>query len=447
MRNPQNLLLENGNQMEFARKQYMQKLVAKMNNGRVKIITGIRRCGKSYLLFELFTRYLHKNGIDNNQIITLALDELTNAKYRNPIELDNYIRQKMTDSLKRYYILLDEIQFVAEIQNPYVPDKTAKLTFVDVILGLMKIKNADIYITGSNSKMLSTDILTQFRDRGDEIRIYPLSFAEFSEAYKGERENAWSDYYTYGGMPVVLTLPTHEEKSRYLRELFQRTYLKDVIERHTIQNDTDVLDDLLNIVASGVGSLTNPTKLSHTFLSEKKITINPTTVNLYLDYFVEAFLINKANRYDLKGKKYIQTPLKYYYTDVGLRNAKLNFREQEETHIMENVLYCDLIRRGCDVDVGIIEQNIKTPEGKKIRKQLEVDFIVNKGDKRLYIQSALSITDPKKRMQEIASLVRSPDSFGKIVVTRDHIRPWRDENGILYVGAEQFLLDDTILQI
>ncbi len=433
--------------MEFARKQYMQKLIAKMNNGRVKIITGIRRCGKSYLLFELFTRYLHEEGIADDQIVTLALDELANAKYRNPIELDKYVREKIVDRSKQYYVLIDEIQFVTEIQNPYVPEETAKLTFIDVILGLMKIRNADIYITGSNSKMLSTDILTQFRDRGDEIRVYPLSFAEFSEVYAGDRRDAWLDYYTYGGMPVVMTLPSHEEKSRYLRELFTRTYLKDVIERHNIQNDIDVLEDLLNIVASGIGSLTNPTKLSRAFLSEKKIHINSTTIDQYLNYFTEAFLINKANRYDVKGKKYMQTPLKYYYTDVGLRNARLGFRQQEETHIMENVLYCDLIRRGYDVDVGVVEQNIKTTEGKKIRKQLEVDFVVNRGDERFYIQSAFSVAESEKRMQEIASLVRIPDSFGKIVVTRDYIKPWRDENGILYMGVEQFLLDENAIHL
>lgn len=293
--------------------------------------------------------------------------------------------------------------------------------------------------------MLSTDILTQFRDRGDEIRVYPLSFAEFNETYKGDQRNAWLDYYTYGGMPVVISLQSHEEKSRYLRELFTRTYLKDVIERHKIQNDIDILEDLLNIIASGIGSLTNPTKLSRTFMSEKKIRINSNTIDLYLNYFTEAFLISKANRYDVKGKKYIQTPVKYYYTDVGLRNARLGFHQQEETHIMENVLYCDLIRRGYDVDVGVVEHNIKTAEGKKIRKQLEVDFVVNRGNERFYIQSALSVAKPEKRMQEIASLVRIPDSFGKIVVTRDYIKPWRDENGILYMGVEQFLLEENII--
>ena len=430
--------------MEFSRFEYMKKLISKMHNGRVKIITGIRRCGKSYLLFELFTRYLQEEGIADNQIVTLALDEVRNAKYRNPIEFDKYIREKITDQKKQYYILIDEIQFVSEIQNPYVESQDAKLTFVDVVLGLIKIKNADVYITGSNSKMLSSDVLTQFRDRGDEIRVYPLSFAEFHEMYEGNERDAWVDYYTYGGMPIVSSLLTHEEKSQYLRDLFRRTYIKDVVERYHIQNDTAVLEDLLNITASAVGSLTNPTKLSKTFLSEKQIKISSATIDKYLDYFVDAFLIYRANRYDVKGKRYMQTPLKYYYTDVGLRNARLGFRQQEETHIMENVLYLDLIRRGYDVDVGVVEQNIKTPEGKKLRKQLEVDFVVNRGDERYYIQSALSIAEPEKRKQEIASLIRIPDSFKKIVITKDYIKTWRDENGIQYVGVEQFMLDNKM---
>lgn len=433
--------------MEFSRLEYMQKLISKMHNGRVKIITGIRRCGKSYLLFELFTRYLQKEGIAANKIITLALDEFRNAKYRNPMELDKYIREQITDKSKQYYILIDEIQFVSEIQNPYVESHDAKLTFVDVVIGLVKIKNADVYITGSNSKMLSSDVLTQFRDRGDEIRVYPLSFTEFHEMYEGNERDAWVDYYTYGGMPIVSSLPSHEEKSQYLRNLFKRTYIKDVVERYNIQNDTAVLEDLLNITASAVGSLTNPTKLSKTFLSEKQIKISSATIDKYLDYFVDAFLIYRANRYDVKGKRYMQTPLKYYYTDVGLRNVRLGFRQQEETHIMENVLYLDLIRRGYDVDVGVVEQNIKTPEGKKLRKQLEVDFVVNRGDERYYIQSALSVAEPEKRKQKIESLIRIPDSFKKIVITRDYIKPWTDENGIQYVGVEQFLLDKNALSV
>ena len=430
--------------MELARKQYLQKLINKKDNGRVKIITGIRRCGKSYLLFELFTKYLKQTGITEEQIIGIALDEIRNAKYRNPLELDQYLRDQVKDQSKRYYILIDEIQFISEIQNPYVDDSDAKLTFVDVLLGLIKIKNVDVYVTGSNSKMLSSDILTQFRDRGDEIRIFPLSFAEFYEVYEGDKRGAWLDYYTYGGMPVTLTLETHEEKSQYLRDLFTRTYLKDVIERHSNQND-EVLENLINCIASSIGSLTNPTKLSNTFDSEKHIKINSATISKYLDYFVDAFLISKANRYDVKGKKYIHTPLKYYFADVGIRNARLGFRQQEETHIMENILYCDLVRRGYDVDVGVIEKNTVAKDGKKVREPLEIDFVINRGSERLYLQSALSIADPEKRQQEIASLTSVPDSFRKIVVVRDYIKPWQDENGILYIGIEQFLLSDEII--
>ena len=432
--------------MELARKEYLRKLINKMDNGRVKIITGIRRCGKSYLLFELFTKYLKENGIAQNQIIGLALDELQNAKYRNPIELDKYIREKITDESKRYYILIDEIQFVSEIQNPYVDAENAKLTFVDVVLGLIKIKNADVYITGSNSKMLSSDILTQFRDRGDEIRVFPLSFAEFYEVYKGNERNAWLDYYTYGGMPVVLSLSSHEEKSQYLRDLFTLTYLKDVIERNSVQNEAETLEILVNTVASAIGSLTNPSKLSNTFASEKHININSTTLDKYLNYFSDAFLMSKVQRYDVKGRKYIHTPVKYYFTDVGIRNARLGFRQQEESHIMENILYCDLIRRGYDVDVGVVEKHIVTDDGKKVRKKLEVDFVVNRGSRRYYIQSALSVADPEKQKQEIASLIQIPDSFKKIIVVRDYIKPRQDENGILYIGIEQFLLDDNALE-
>lgn len=433
--------------MRIERNQYLQAIIKKKNNGRVKIISGIRRCGKSYLLFELYTQYLKENGVLDDEIIRISLDELANIKYRNPIELDKYIREKITNKNKRYYVIIDEIQFVSSIQNPYLDEKSDRITFVDVVLGLIKIKNADIYITGSNSKMLSSDILTQFRDRGDEIRVYPLSFAEFYNAYEGDKRAAWLDYCTYGGMPIILSLESHEEKSKYLRDLFSRTYLKDILERNNIQNDKPVLEYLINIVASAIGSLTNPTKLSNTFESEKKIKINSATINRYLEYFIDAFMLYKAERYDVKGKKYLQTPLKYYFTDVGIRNARLGFRQQEETHIMENILYCDLLRRGFDVDVGVIEQNIKTPEGKKIRKQLEVDFVVNRGLKRYYIQSALSVADIDKREQEIASLVRIPDSFSKIVVVRDYIKPWRDENGILYIGLEQFLLDEQAIDL
>ena len=430
----------------YPREEYLNKLISRKDNGRIKIITGLRRSGKSVLLFQLYREWLLGEGIHEDQIIALALDVFENARYRNPMELDTYIKEHMTDPGKRYYIFLDEIQFVAEMQNPYVDDPGARITFVDVVLGFMQMKNADVYITGSNSKMLSSDILTQFRDRGDEIRVYPLSYAEFYASYEGDKRGAWQDYYTYGGMPLALSMDTHEDKSRYLKDLFERTYIRDVLERHEIKNETEVLDILLDVLASGIGSLTNPSKLANTFKSERGISIGSETIERYIGYFEESFLIKKAVRYDVKGRKYIGTPAKYYYTDLGLRNARLGFRQLEESHIMENVLYNDLVRRGMDVDVGVVEYNTKDPDGKKIRKQLEVDFVVNKGDKRFYVQSALSVADPDKKAQETASLMRIPDSFSKIVVERDYRKPWRDEAWIIYMGIEQFLLDEDVLK-
>ncbi len=431
--------------MLYARKQYLDQLIRKKDNGRIKIITGLRRSGKSFLLFTLYRRYLLDTGVGENQIIGIALDEIDNAKYRNPFELVKVVKERMPDKDMRYYVFIDEIQFVAEVQNPYIDDPAEKITFIDVVLGLMKLPNTDIYVTGSNSKMLSSDILTQFRDRGDEIRVNPLSFAEIYDHYKGDKRGAWRDYYTYGGMPLVWMLESHEEKSRYLRDLFSRTYIKDVLERHQVKNDEEILEILLNVLASGIGSLTNPNRLANTFASERQIRVAPDTVDTYIGYFIDAFLIQKAERYDVKGRRYVKTPVKYYYSDPGLRNARLGFRQLEETHLMENVLYNDLLRRGFDVDVGIVEQNCRDDSGKSIRKQLEVDFVVNKGDDRYYIQSALSIADPGKKEQEIASLIRIPDSFKKIVVVKDYIKPWQDENGIHYVGIEDFLLDESYI--
>lgn len=428
------------------RKQYLEKLIKKRDNGRVKVITGLRRCGKSVLLFKIYKDYLLQDGISGEQIIELALDVAKNVKYRNPLELDKYIRGKMTDEKKRYYIFIDEIQFVSEIQNPYVDDPKAKISFIDVALGLMQMPNADVYITGSNSRMLSSDILTQFRDRADEIRVYPLSFAEFYDAYEDDKRGAWQDYYTYGGMPYTLSLETHEEKSRYLSDLCERTYIRDVLDRHDIRNEAGVLDALLNIVASGIGSLTNPTRIANTFETKEHIRIGAETITQYLKYFMDAFLLEKAIRYDVKGRKYIQSPSKYYFSDVGLRNARLGFRQLEETHLMENILYNDLVRRGFDVDVGEVGYNTRNKEGKKLRKQLEVDFVVNRGSQRFYIQSALTVADSEKREQEIASLLRIPDSFRKIVVVRDYMKPWIDDHGIQYIGVEQFLLDEDFLK-
>ena len=385
-------------------------------------------------------------GIAENQIIELALDETVNAKYRNPIELDSYIRSLVSDKSKQYYVFLDEIQKVDEIQNPYVDNPNSKITFVDTVLGLMKIKNVDLYITGSNSKMLSSDILTEFRDRGDEIRVYPLSFAEFYTSFKGDKNEAWKEYYTYGGMPLAVTKKTPEEKSKYLKNLFTGTYLKDVLERHTITNSTSDLEELLNIISSSIGSLTNPLNLSNTFKTVKKRNLAPETISTYLDYFKDAFLIDSAVRYNIKGKKYISTPLKYYFVDVGLRNARLNFRQQEENHIMENIIFNELKIRGFDVDIGVIEHNTKDATGKSRRNFLEIDFVANRGSNRFYIQSALYVDTQEKREQETQSLNRIHDSFKKIVVVKDDIEPWQDDKGIQYIGIEQFLLEKDWLR-
>lgn len=428
----------------FDRRQYLDALIRLKDNGRVKIITGLRRSGKSVLLFDLFMNHLLEEGVSRDHIVDIALDDFANLKYRHPMELDRYVRERIHEDGQKYYVFIDEVQLVSEIQNPYVDDPEAKITFVDVVLGFMKIKNADIYITGSNSRMLSSDILTQFRDRGDEIRVYPLSFSEFYEKYEGDKRGAWQEYYTYGGMPLVVTMDSHERKSKYLRDLFERTYIKDVLERNKILNGEEVLSILLDVLSSGVGSLTNPSKLSNTFKSERRIAIAPDTIDKYMGYFMDSYLIQKAVRYDVKGRKYIKTPAKYYYTDPGLRNARLGFRQIEETHLMENVLFNDLVRRGYDVDVGVVE--IATREGeKKVRKQLEVDFVVNRGEERFYIQSALSIADPEKKEQEIASLIRIPDSFRKIVVVKDFLNPIVDDHGIQYIGIEQLLLDEHII--
>ena len=433
--------------MVIERKRYLDKLIAKKNNGLVKVITGIRRCGKSYLLSELYHSYLNSIGIQDDSIIELSLEDAPNARYRNPLTLDEYIRSKIKDKKKEYYVFIDEIQLVEDIKNPYLDNTNATIGFVDVLLGLMKIKNVDIYVTGSNSRMLSSNILTEFRGRGDEIRVNPLTYSEFLTAYKGDPRNAWREYYTYGGMPLVLSMESHEDKSKYLRDLFEKTYITDVIEHNKILNDKNVLDDLLNILSSSIGSLTNPTKLANTFQSLNKISVSPNTLNKYLDYFIDAFILYKAYRYYIKGKRYIGTPLKYYFTDVGLRNARINFRQQEENHIMENIIYNELMARGFDIDVGVVELNKRDSSGKRFRSQLEVDFIINKGSSRYYIQSAFAIDTEEKRKQETASLNNVDDSFKKIVVVRDNIMPWHDEQGILYIGIEDFLLDESAINM
>lgn len=433
--------------MIIERKKYLDKLISKKDNGLIKVITGIRRCGKSFLLFELYHEYLNSVGITDDCIIEIALDEVINARYKNPFELDKYVRKITSDKSKRFYVFIDEVQLVLEMQNPYVEGVEDKIGFVPVLLGLMKLKNVDLYVTGSNSKMLSTDILTEFKDRGDEVKVNPLTYKEFYNAYEGDKHRAWQEYFTYGGMPFVLSKTTPEEKSKYLKDLFTKTYITDVIERNKINNDKDVLEDLLNILSSAIGSLTNPSKLSKTFKSVKNVNISSSTISKYIDFFTEAYIVDKAERYDIKGKKYMETPLKYYYTDVGLRNARLNFRQMEENHIMENIIYNELIAREFNVDVGVVVYNHKDDKGKKIRSQLEIDFVVNNGSNRYYIQSALSVANEEKRQQEINSLKRVADSFKKIVVVKDSIIPWHDEDGIYYVGIEQFLLDENCINM
>lgn len=428
------------------RKKYLEKLIRKERNGLIKVITGIRRCGKSYLLFEIFYKYLLSKGVKDDHIICLALDETKNIKYRNPLYLDEYIQGKITDD-GQYYVCLDEIQKVKAVKNPYLDDEEEKITFVDVLLGLMKKSNVDVYVTGSNSKMLSSDVLTEFRGRSDEIRVNPLSYSEFYKAYQGDKHKAWREYVTYGGMPYAMTLQSHEDKSEYLQGLFDKVYIADVLERRKLFNDKTILEDLLDMISSAVGSLTNPTKLANTFETVKHISINSKTISRYLDYFEDAFMISKAQRYDIKGKSYIESPLKYYFADVGLRNARLNFRQQEETHIMENVIYNELCLRGFDVDVGVVEYSTKTIDGKTKRIQREVDFIANKGSNRYYIQSAFAIPDEEKREQETKVFSKIADSFKKIVVVREDIIPWRDDRGILYIGVEQFLLNEESIDL
>lgn len=428
--------------IRIERKRYINKLISLRDNGQVKIITGIRRCGKSFLLKVLYREYLLRHGVGVEQIIMIDLDDDSNIRYRNPIELGKLIRQRTADSSKRYYIMLDEIQKVSTIPNPFLPKETnEKVGFVDVLNGLRNLPNADIYATGSNSKMLSSDIATEFRGRGDIIQLAPLTYDEFYNAYSGDKRYAWREYFTYGGMPKLMSFAAHEDKAKYLSDLFRLIYLADVIERNKLKADIDVLDDLLNIVSSTVGSLTNPSRLANTFESVKHLKIKNETLSRYLDCLVDAFILNKAYRYDIKGRNYIGTPLKYYFCDIGLRNAKINFRQQEENHIMENILYNELRARGFSVDVGIVPTRQKDGEGKLRLSLLEVDFVLNKGGRRYYIQSALTVADEEKRHQETNSLYRIDDSYQKIVVVKDGILPWTDDRGVRYINIEDFLLE------
>lgn len=406
---------------------YLQKLINKRDNGLIKVITGIRRCGKSYLLDPLFKDYLIKSGVKENHIIKLELDRLENEKYHDPYKLNDYIKSKIKDNDK-YYILLDEIQLVDNFES--------------VLNGLLYMKNLDVYVTGSNSKFLSNDIITEFRGRGDEIKIFPLKFSEFVEAYEGNEYQAWGEYIIYGGMPLILSKANDEEKSKYLKDLFEQTYIKDIIERNNIQR-VDVINAIVNMLASAIGSLTNPKKIYDTFVSngEKDVSLN--TINSYLKCIEDTFIVNKSERYDVKGKKYILTPQKYYFSDIGLRNARLNFRQQEENHIMENIIYNELIVRGYNVDVGVVEIR----DENKNRKQLEVDFVCNLGSKRYYIQSALNLDTREKTLQEERPLININDNFKKIIVVKDNLKHWFTEEGILVIGIQEFLLNQNSLDL
>ena len=417
--------------MEISRDSYLKKLLSKKNNKLIKIITGLRRCGKSYLLDPMFRNLLLADGVKEDHIIKVDLDSIENRDLTiDGLNLYNYVMSKIKDN-DMYYILLDEIQKVNDFES--------------VLNSFLRKNNLDVYVTGSNSKFLSTDIITEFRGRGDEIRIYPLSFSEFYNAYE-DKKRALKDYMTYGGMPYTLYLKTTEDKSKYLNDLFKNTYLNDIVERNKIQRE-DILETIINMLSSSVGSLTNPKKLYDTFISNGYTDVNRNTINSYINYLQDAFLINKAERYDIKGKKYITTPSKYYFTDIGLRNARLNFRQQEEDHLMENIIYNELLVRGYNVDVGIIERFEKDTTGKTIRKQLEVDFVCNQASKKYYIQSAFAIPNKEKMEQEQKSLVNIGDSFKKIIIVKDDINLWRNEEGILIISLEEFLLNPDSLDL
>lgn len=405
---------------------YLQKLINRKENGLIKVVTGIRRCGKSYLLDPIFKEYLLDSGVSEDHIIKMELDKRENAKYLDPDELDKYIRSKIIDE-KMHYIILDEIQLVPKFES--------------VLNGFLYEKNMDVYVTGSNSKFLSSDIITEFRGRSDQIRVFPFSFKEFYSNYSEDKFAAWDEYVMYGGMPLILERKTEEDKAQYLKSLFSQTYIKDIIERNNIQR-IDVLDTIINIMASSVGSLTNTKKIYDTFISKGQKDVSLNTINSYVNNIEDTYIVNKSERYDIKGKKYISTPAKYYFTDVGLRNARLNFRQVEETHLMENIIYNELISRGYNVDVGVVEIR----EG-DVRKQLEIDFVCNLGSKRYYIQSALSLPDREKTVQEERPLLHIDDNFKKIIIVKGSFKPWYSEEGILILSIFDFLLDEKSLDI
>lgn len=414
--------------MEINRDYYLNQLVSAKNNGMIKIVTGLRRSGKSYLLFKLFYEKLIEDGVSENNIIRIALDDLENAEFREKIALYKHVKSQVTDS-DIYYVLLDEIQLVDG--------------FEEVLNSFLHISNVDVYVTGSNSRFLVKDVVTEFRGRGCEIRVYPLSFKEFYSIRNDDFMTAWTEYLTYGGLPLVASMKSHKEKSDYLSNLFSTVYLNDVIDRYKIRNKTE-FEDLLNVISSSIGSLTNPVKLQNTFKTKEKSTITNKTITSYINYLEDAFLIQTSERFDIKGRKYIGANKKYYFTDLGLRNARLNFRQIEETHIMENIIYNELKMRGYDVDVGVVEYNARDKNGKCLKTQLECDFVANLGSKRIYVQSALSVGTAEKLAQEENSLLRISDSFRKVIIQKDPVIAHYDDNGIYIIGLEQFLLGEEI---
>ena len=417
--------------MEIKRDRYLNLLISKKHNGLIKVITGMRRCGKSYLLFNLFKDYLLSEGIEKSHITEIAFDAYENKQFRDPDVLYPYLKEQIKDD-GMYYVLLDEVQLLGE--------------FEAILNSLTRMKNVDVYVTGSNARFLSKDVITEFRGRGDEVHMYPLSFAEFMSVYPGTKQDGWNEYVLYGGLPLVLSFATPDQKIAFLKSLFEETYISDIVGRHNIRNKAE-LEELLNILSSAIGSLTNPEKLSATFRSVKNKKISSATIRKYIDYLCDSFLIDSAVRYDVKGKKYIDTPVKYYFTDMGLRNARLNFRQLEETHSMENIIFNELKIRGFNVDVGVIIQYDTNEKGNSVRKQLEIDFVCNKGSKRYYIQSAYAIPDQAKMEQEQRSLMLTGDFFKRIIITKDTPAPYYNENGVLIMSVYDFLLDENSLDI
>lgn len=415
--------------MEIKRNRYLNTLISKKHNGLIKVITGMRRCGKSYLLFTLFKEHLLSDGIDEDHIIEIAFDAFENKKYRDPDVLYPYLKEQIKDDAM-YYVLLDEVQLLGEFES--------------ILNSLIRMKNVDVYVTGSNARFLSKDVITEFRGRGDEVHMYPLSFAEFMSVYPGTKQDGWNEYMLYGGIPLVLEFTTPDQKIAFLKSLFEETYISDIVGRHNIRNKAE-LEELLNILSSAIGSLTNPQKLSATFQTVKKKKISNSTIKRYIDYLCDSFLIDSAIRYDVKGKKYIDTPVKYYFTDMGLRNARLNFRQIEETHSMENIIFNELKMRGFNVDVGVIMQYETNEKGTNIRKQLEIDFVCNQGSKRYYIQSAYAIPDQAKMEQEQRSLMLTGDFFKRIIITKDTPAPYYNESGVLIMNVYDFLLNENSL--